>query len=151
MRRLKACDVSSDLDVHRPTLELMLKPLAQSGDESCHELGRNVYRTTTLKWRAKVAVPFLRMLDYIYLSTRFQADGRAKRGAFPLQKFDSGRPETRNDNCPVGLPINLVDEEWLRLQTKEEVRRLKLRPAVSFELTDAMTRFVFLIPTLFCI
>jgi hypothetical protein len=110
-----------------------------SGDETDHGHGQTRYAILKAQWRAPDIKTFMKILDLIHLSSRFDSSGRAKRGAFPHRRVPSTRIE--HDAVPVpGLPRNFYDPIWLKSRTKHERHALQIKPDVDLTMTEEVTR-----------
>jgi hypothetical protein len=110
-----------------------------SGDETDHGHGQTRYAILKVQWRSPGVKTFMKILDLIHLSSRFDSSGRAKRGAFPHRRVPSGRIE--HDAAPVpGLPRNVYDPIWLKSRTKHERHALQIKPDVDLTMTEEVTR-----------
>ncbi|KAI6145624.1 hypothetical protein BKA82DRAFT_4357728 [Pisolithus tinctorius] len=110
-----------------------------SGDESDHLPGLKRYAITRLNWRSQMATDWLRVFDLIHLSTRFNANGRAKHGAFPHTRVPSRRVESAGAAVP-GLPSNFYDSTWLLNLDDDDKVRLNILPEVDLSHTEAVLR-----------
>ena len=114
---------------------------AMSGDETDHRQGNLNYVVRIPAWRNPEVEDFFKVLDSLHLSTRFQSNGRAKRGKFPHPRIRSGRPPITGTFVP-GLPANFYDDNWLRSLTKFERSQLKIQPRIDLELSPYILRSV---------
>ncbi|KAI6139240.1 hypothetical protein BKA82DRAFT_3988756 [Pisolithus tinctorius] len=137
-RRANACSAHLDLAHFKP-LWKTLPHDAMSGDESDHLPGLKRYAITRLNWRSQMATDWLRVFDLIHLSTRFNANGRAKRGAFPHTRVPSRRVESAGAAVP-GLPSNFYDSTWLLNLDDDDKVRLNILPEVDLSHTEAVLR-----------
>lgn len=117
-----------------------------SGDESDHSRGRIRYVVTRLSWRSAEFETWLKVFDWMHLSTRFTADDKPKRGAFPrYRRRGSSRQERYGDPVP-GLPSNCYDAMWLASLGDQERSSLHVQPSVDLTHSEAVIASVF-----FCI
>ena len=116
---------------------------AMSGDETDHHNGELRYVVKTLEWRSKEAKDFFMTLDWLHLSTRFGASGRATRGKFPHPRVhNSGRAPVKGK--PVaGLPSNFYNKEWIRTLSPLELQELKRLPKVDLTFSKDIMRYGF--------
>ncbi|KAI6138876.1 hypothetical protein BKA82DRAFT_3989288 [Pisolithus tinctorius] len=112
---------------------------AMSGDESDHLPGLKRYAITRLNWHSQMATDWLRVFDLIHLSTRFNANGQAKRGAFPHTRVPSCWVESAGAAVP-GLPSNFYDSTWLLNLDDDDKVRLNILPEVDLSHTEAVLR-----------
>lgn len=90
-------------------------------------------------WRSKAVTDWLRVIDHIYLASRFSTDGRVTRGKWmrnrkPSNKIDSAATPVK------GLPINFYDEDWLESLGRKERNSLKMKEPVDLTHTKDVMR-----------
>ncbi|KZS99537.1 uncharacterized protein LAESUDRAFT_667862, partial [Laetiporus sulphureus 93-53] len=115
---------------------------AMSGDESDHSRGKVRYVVTRLRWRSAGLEKWLRVFDWMHLSSRFTAEGKPRRGAFPrYRRRGSNRLERLGDPVP-GLPQNCYDAMWFAGLNEEERSSLNVQPALDLAHSEAVLAFV---------
>ena len=109
-----------------------------SGDEMDTVHGRVI--PTRLSWRSREVDEWFQHLDALYMSTRYNAEGRPKRGAFPTYRQRRNvRPRDEVHGAPVpGLPENFYDSDWLASLAEEDRIDLDVQPAISLEISDRL-------------
>jgi len=139
-RRQKACEAYSFDPNMRACLDILnsVPHGVCSGDESAHEAGENQYAITKMEWRSPMLRNLFKILDRLYLSTRFNTDNRATRGAFPHIRIPSERLDHRAP--PVGLPKNFYNANYLQDLEPFQVARLNMRPPVLIAFSPSMIR-----------
>ncbi|KAI6024146.1 hypothetical protein PISMIDRAFT_31175 [Pisolithus microcarpus 441] len=135
-RRANACSAHMDL-ARFSSLWATLPPDAMSGDETDHQPGQKRYAITKLSWRSQAATEWLRVFDPLHLSTRFNSNGRAKRGALPHTRIPSRRVEMSSQPVPR-LPSNFYDAAWLLTLDDDAKAKLKMLPEVDLMHTPAV-------------
>ncbi|TDL19987.1 hypothetical protein BD410DRAFT_791361 [Rickenella mellea] len=117
--RLSACKTFKPLHGCVDALE-SLGPDGMSGDESeTHSSKRGSgegddkrYIIIQQPWRSPNVTEWLRPLDLVHLSSRFDSMGNATRGKWPRRRVPSRR--VNNDSRPVpGLPRAFYNPDWL--------------------------------------
>ncbi|KAF9521796.1 hypothetical protein CPB83DRAFT_900278 [Crepidotus variabilis] len=139
-RRRRACEAyasdSSMLACHE--LLRRLPYTVCSGDESSHEGAKTRYAVTSMEWRNEKLHFIFRVLDRIYMSTRFTDANRATQGMFPHVRLPSKRKDNRGP--PAGLPQNFYSSTFLEKLEDYELHALAIKPAVSLQFSDSMIR-----------
>ena len=138
MRRSEATHIHPDLERFRPLLESLTAD-TMSGDETDHCHGQTRYAILRVLWRAPAATVWLKTLDLIHLSSRFDSSGRAKRGAFPHKRVPSSRVEHNAEPVP-GLPRNFYDPIWLQSLSEHGRRKLQIQHSVDLTMTEDVRR-----------
>lgn len=113
-----------------------------SGDEldTTHNERSPRYVVTKLRWRSSEFEYFLRIFDWMWLHSRYHADGRVKKGGIPRQRRrGSNRKESMDDPVP-GLPRNCYDAAYLDGLRAAEYDALNIEPSVDLSHTEAVTR-----------
>ena len=148
-RRRDVCEAYSWDPLMKALYELLIQlpHTICSGDETVHEGGKLRYAITSTEWRAPVLRFVFRILDRLHLSTRFTADHRATRGAFPHIRVPSNRKDYRGP--PGMLPANMVDFVYLNRLEQHEKARLMLQAEATISFSPAMLRYVLDLPTVF--
>ncbi|KAF4603288.1 hypothetical protein EYR38_003701 [Pleurotus pulmonarius] len=129
-----------------PNMALFVKLLstmpygAMSGDET--ELDKAHGRVHAVKhpsWRSTSVElnNWLRGLDALHMSTRFNPDGRPRRGAFPHRRI-RGRSEESPSNPAHGLPHNFYSSKFLQTLDKYELKQLKMKPEITLSFPPAI-------------
>ncbi|KAJ3503848.1 hypothetical protein NLJ89_g8249 [Agrocybe chaxingu] len=112
-----------------------------SGDESAHDGGHNQYTITTMAWRNPALRNFFKVLDWLYLSTRFEdTSHRAGRGAFPRRRVMVNRMDTYVLNAVKGLPINFYNPPYIASLDPVSLRELSAKPPVEIAISPEIFR-----------
>ncbi len=121
-------------DVLKPLAEVytLLTIEAVSGDETGEE---GKFYKTRVSWRSQELSDFLASLNALHIASRYINNGKYAKGAFPVPRYDSQRPEcTLNaEGAPSGLPQNWYDAAWLD-EYPERRRTVKPTQAVRLKL-----------------
>ncbi|KAH0825887.1 hypothetical protein J3R83DRAFT_7679, partial [Lanmaoa asiatica] len=125
-QRATACRAHPDLE-RFDSLWKTIPFEAMSGDESDDDQGEKRYAITNPSWRSEAVTAWLRTFDYIYLSTRFNSNGRPKRGALPHLRIPSCRVAHQDKYVP-GLPRNFYDPTWLLSRDEASLAALQMQP-----------------------
>ncbi|KZT02933.1 uncharacterized protein LAESUDRAFT_660664, partial [Laetiporus sulphureus 93-53] len=104
---------------------------AMSGDESDHSRGKVRYVVTRMSWRSAEFETWLKVFDWMHLSSRFTVDGKPKRGAFPRYRRRGSRRCDQFGKPVSGLPRNCYDAIWLAGLDEEERLSLEIQPAID--------------------
>ncbi|KZS99613.1 uncharacterized protein LAESUDRAFT_667790 [Laetiporus sulphureus 93-53] len=115
---------------------------AMSGDESDHSGGKVRYVVTRLNWRSSEFETWLKVFDWMHLSSRFTAESKPKRGAFPRYRRRGSRRLEQLGAPVAGLPRNCYDERWLAGLGEVERVSLSIQPAVDLVHSDQVMAFV---------
>ena len=93
-----------------------------SSDESevDDELGVIIYRPKVMPWRPNVE-KWMAIVDKQRIVDR---DIYALKGAKPAPRSRNKKKGLSSRKPPAGLPRSLYDKEWLKTQTKSQVRKL---------------------------
>ena len=133
--------------------ERYVHTLADSGGMSGDESDRNADKTDNLNtkrrdkkysvvrpiWRSQEVTRWLHVMDLVYVSHRFAADGRATKGNWVRDRVRSTRVD--RDSKPIpGLPHNFYDLGWLRSLTPKERKALAVREAIDLSHSDEVVR-----------
>jgi len=110
-----------------------------SGDETDRQPGQHRYAIMRLNWCSQAATEWLRVFDHVHLSSRFNSNGRAKRGAFLHVQVPSCRVELSSQAVPR-LPSNFYDETWLLTLDDHAKAKLDMLPEVDLSHTPAILR-----------
>ena len=137
-RQENACLVHPDLSRFKPLWKTLPHDV-MSGDKTDHQPGQHRYAVTRLNWRSQAATEWLRVFDLVHLSSRFNSNGRAKRGAFPHVWIPSRRAELPSQVVPR-LPSNFYDETWLLTLDDHAKAKLYMLPEVDLSHTSAVLR-----------
>ncbi|KAF9490137.1 hypothetical protein BDN71DRAFT_222649 [Pleurotus eryngii] len=113
---------------------------AMSGDETkldkahgrVHVVKHPFWRSTSVELSN-----WLRGLDALHMSTRFNSDGRPRRGAFPHRRI-RGRSDESPSNPAHGLPCNFYSLKFLQTLNKYELRQLKVKPEITLSFPPAI-------------
>jgi len=120
-------------------------PEVMSDDETDSEwdgpMDRIPHFIKITSWRNPDVVNFFRVLDSLYLSTRFKGN-KWSPGRLPHTRV----PSVRLRVCdPVpGLPVNFYRPQWLLQLNDIERRKLKTRPAIDLDFSQNVLRCVLL-------
>ncbi|KAI0026656.1 hypothetical protein K488DRAFT_92149 [Vararia minispora EC-137] len=119
-----------------PALRYLLPSIQAMGsehsdDESDHEGDRPLYKVSKQAWRSVELDRFLRLLDLLYLRSKFKSNGVASPGTWPRRRVSSGQviPGT----VLIGLPTNFYDLNWMKNLDASGLRELDIRDHVSLE------------------
>ena len=124
------CSVMRNLYTFIPHLTQMGKE-GMSDDEDAHEDGMRVYESGIPHWRSDEITIYLRILDLLHLSTKFDLFGTAAPGNWPRVRVPSQRVVEKR---PVGrLPKNFYNQAWLQTLTAKQQEELDMSPSVRFE------------------
>jgi hypothetical protein len=129
-----------------------------SGDESDHHTPNHrcgndrQYLRVRPVWRAPAISSWLLIIDRVYISLRFQPDGRPTRGNWVRFRLPSDL--VNKSAIPVkGLPENFYDQKWLATLTERERKKLKVKKTISLAHAPEIIEYVFVCffrtPTLF--
>ena len=95
-------------------------------------------------WRSEDVVPWLQVIDNVYLARRFKADGRVTAGNWIRNRVRSGKVD--QTAVPIkGLPVNFYDKEWLTSLPPKKRRALNVGEASDLTHTKEMIRSVSLL------
>ena len=128
--RVNATDVHPDLVRYKP-LWKTIPYTAMSGDDLVPHRAEGCvrYAVTKLRWRSAAFEYWLRIHDWMWLSTRFHPDGRVKRGPLPRQRHHgSTRREEPHGAAIAGLPRNCYDADFLDGLDPGEREMLNIQP-----------------------
>ncbi|EIW77572.1 hypothetical protein CONPUDRAFT_75426 [Coniophora puteana RWD-64-598 SS2] len=98
------------------------------------------YVITNPIWRSEQVTHWLRTLDLAYLSTRFNENGRAGKGAFPHLRVPSTRVASES-TAPKGLPKNWYAESYLQTLTSGEQKALEMYEPILLPLSKAVLSY----------
>lgn len=107
-----------------------LGPHGVSGDESDHHSskrrGERCYTIIQDEWRAPEVTKWVRTLDHVYMSFKFNAAGKSAPGNWVRTRNVSRRISSKTD--PVaGLPRNFYDKKWLKSLNPFQRERLDIK------------------------
>jgi hypothetical protein len=118
-------------------------PEVMSDDETDSEwdgpIDRIPHFIKIMSWRNPDVVNFFRVLDSLYLSTRFKGD-KWSPGRLPHTRVPSVR--LRVCDAVPGLPVNFYRPQWLLQLSDIERRKLKTRPAIDLDFSQNILRCV---------
>jgi len=129
------CNVVPDVSPFTAYVNRLADEGGMSGDEtdpygSQPIRGQRKFLVVRPGWRSQEVTKWLRVIDSLYATHRFSADGRASRGNWVRHRIDSGKVDS--DRLPVGgLPENFYDPVWLRDLSQEERNDLDVQPGVN--------------------
>lgn len=128
--------------------ERYVRKLADDGGMSGDESDRNAKQTDKKYkkyfvvqpiWRSQEVTEWLNIMDLVYVSSRFAADGRAAKGNWIRNRVRSASVD--RDSRPIpGLPHNFYDQSWLRSLTPKERKALGSRGAVDLRHNEEIIR-----------
>lgn len=103
-----------------------------SEDESDRETKRTNKEYSVLRpvWRSNEVSDWLHVMDLVYVSSRFAADGRPTRGKWIRDRVRSTGINQHSKPVP-GLPRNFYDRGWLESLTPEERKALRMDGAID--------------------
>lgn len=92
-----------------------------------------------INWRNPDVINFFRLLDALYLSTRFTGS-KWSSGRFPHTRV----PSVRLNECDAipGLPVNFYSPQWLLQLSDIERRKLNTRPSIDLDFSQSVLRCV---------
>lgn len=90
-------------------------------------------------WRSGEVAKWLGVMDLVYVSSRFAADGRPTKGKWVRDRVRSARVD--RDSKPVpGLPSNFYDYIWLTSLTADERQALGMCEAIDLRHSEDIAR-----------
>lgn len=92
-------------------------------------------------WRSPEVTNWLRVMDHLYLGSRFAADGRATRGKWTRDRVQSNKVD-QAAQAIKGLPENFYDKVWLASLSPKKKRRLNVKEAINLTHTEEIMRYV---------
>lgn len=118
---------------------------ACSEDEAFEINGRLHYKKIRPAWRS--AAPdvesWFRTFDHLYMSTRFQNDGKRKPGRLPGHRHPASGPRVSDPkDYPKGLPKNLYDKTWLATLDGFERKQLRAQRPIKLIFDNNIYRYV---------
>ena len=122
-----------------------MRKLADEGGMSGDECDRNAKKTDKKYfivrpiWRSQEVTEWLHVMDLIYVSSRFAADGRATKGKWVRNRVRSTMVDRESKPIP-GLPHNFYDQNWLRSLSPKERRTLKAHEAIDLSHSEEIIR-----------
>ena len=139
-RRVGACHGLQELHKYIPYLEALGKH-GMSGDESDHQHGERQYTIVKEEWRAAALSRFLRIVDLLHLSQKYDGMQRASRGNWPRFRKHSREAPVRG-KAIAGLPENFYDSAWLERLNDMQRKDLDIRPRVDLIVSEDGIRCV---------
>jgi len=112
-----------------------------SGDESDRNAKQTDKKYFVLRpaWRSQEVTGWLHIMDLVYVSSRFGADGRPTKGNWIRDRVRSTRVD--QDSKPIpGLPHNFYDQSWLGSLTSGERKALRMREAIDLSHSEEIIR-----------
>lgn len=112
-----------------------------SGDESDRNTKKKEKKYFIVRpiWRSQEVTEWLHVMDLVYVSNRFAADGRATKGNWVRDRVRSTRVD--RDSKPIpGLPRNFYDRTWFGALTPREKKALRVREAIDLSHSDEIIR-----------
>lgn len=112
-----------------------------SGDESDRNTKRKDKKYSIVRpiWRSREVAEWLHVMDLVYVSSRFTADGRTTKGNWVRARVRSTCVD--RDSKPIpGLPCNFYDKSWLGTLTPREKKALGVREAVDLSHSEEIIR-----------
>lgn len=124
-----------------------MRKLANDGGMSGDESDRNAvtkqkdkkYFVVRPVWRSQEVTEWLHVMDLVYISSRFAADGRATKGNWVRNRVRAASVDTDSKPIP-GLPYNFYDQSWLGALTLRERKALGVREAIDLSHSDGIIR-----------
>lgn len=112
-----------------------------SGDESDRNTKKTDRKYFIVRpiWRSQEVTEWLRIMDFVHISSRFAADGRATKGNWIRDRVRSMRVDQNSKPIP-GLPYNFYDQIWLRSLTPKERKALRVREAIDLSHSEEIIR-----------
>ncbi|KAI0681688.1 hypothetical protein BC835DRAFT_1227106, partial [Cytidiella melzeri] len=96
---------------------------AQSDDETVMQDGTAMAKASKMRWRSNQFEKVLRLLDALYLKTKFNPLGVATTRSFPPSRFTG---TSKSQKQPVkDLPSNCYDKDWLDGLDEEDRNNLR--------------------------
>ena len=90
-------------------------------------------------WRSQEVTEWLHVMDLVYVSSRFAADGRPTKGRWVRNRVRS--PMVDRESKPIpGLPYNFYDQTWLKSLSPKEKRTLRVHEAVDLNHSEEIIR-----------
>lgn len=127
--RRAVCESTEDMAKFRKYIDILDRGGGMSEDEpDRRSAARKIpsdYLVIRPAWRSEEVTEWLRVMDRVYVATRFTADGRATRGKWMRNRIPSNKVDTAA--TPVkGLPVNFYDEQWLKSLHPKKRKSLKI-------------------------
>ena len=99
-----------------------------SDDQKDHQDGERRYKISDLFWRDPRLTKFLRILDGLYRSTKFDDGDRAAPGNWPRVRIPPHPEDPKSTKKPpTGLPRNFLNPEYLAQLQPYELRDLDVQ------------------------
>jgi hypothetical protein len=136
-----ACSAHPDLHKYSGLVE-SLGPWGVSGDESDHHGGRRSFIIFPDIWRNPKVTGWVRTLDGVYLSTKFNQVDRPTKGNWVRTRLPTSTNGTRQGKVVIGLPKNFYSEDYLKTLSEEGIEDLQMQPAVVLEHSSKVLRSV---------
>lgn len=121
--------------------------MGMSGDESDHEAGKRSrrcdrqYKIVNDNWRNPAIRRWLRILDLLYLVSKFNSLGRASKGTWPRVRNPSYKVV---EGVPIsGLPKNFYDPIWVADLSEAKCKALDMKPAMNLSFEEEILRYVY--------
>jgi hypothetical protein len=114
-----------------------------SGDESDRNAKQTDKKYFVLRpvWRSQEVTRWLHVIDLVYLSNRFAADGRATKGNWVRDRVRSTRVDKESKPIP-GLPYNFYDQNWFGTLTPEEKQALRVGEEIDLSHSEEIIQRV---------
>ena len=134
--RRAACESHKDIGRFRRYVDILADGGGMSDDEpdprskTAQAKAAGKYFVIRPMWRSREVTNWLRVMDHVYLSRRFAADGRATRGAWTRNRVQSNKVD-QTARAIKGLPSNFYDTAWLASLSPKEKRRLDIKEAID--------------------
>lgn len=139
-RRVSVCNRYSRLkEKFLPALEV-LGVDGMSDNEEGHLPVARQYAIVTPAWRAPAVIPFLRILDLLYIGGKFKPDGTAARGNWVRVRKPSSL--TSEGNAVTHLPETFYNSVWVEKLCEEWKEGLHMQPALLLKIPNDIRRFV---------
>jgi hypothetical protein len=119
-------------------------PDGMSGDESDHANARGDKRYIIFQdeWRNPDLVQWIRVLDKVYISTKWNRVGRASKGNWVRARIPTTQRTTRQGIPVAGLPRNFYNPTWLKKLDTFELEDLHVKPAIELKHTMKLLTWV---------
>ena len=140
--RMQVCHTNEGLRKFEQYVRKLAKGGGMSGDESDRNAKKTDRKYFVLQpvWRSQEVSEWLHVMDLIYVSSRFAADGRATKGNWIRDRVRSAKVDP--DSKPVpGLPRNFYDQSWLGSLTPKEGKMLRVCEAIDLSHCEEIIRW----------
>ncbi|KIP01374.1 hypothetical protein PHLGIDRAFT_17239, partial [Phlebiopsis gigantea 11061_1 CR5-6] len=139
-RRVLICSTMHSLRPFLPHIWQMGKE-GMSDDEDAHEHGERIYRSSIPHWRSREITIYVRILDLLHLSTKFDKFLTAASGNWPRVRTPS---QDIAQKPPVGrLPRNFYNSDWLETLSDQQIEALSILPDAEFSHTEEDLRIAY--------